>query len=445
MLLFRPVRDAGQMSRRHTPTDLVADRAVVDADQDALELEVVPALSPRDEAIYLLHTAAEIEHALMVQYLYAAWSLPPYGPAPLPRWRDDILQVAREEMAHFAAVQNLLRFVGGPLNFDREDFPFRTDLYPFPFHLEPLSRRSLARYVSAEMPAASGVDARTLGDVARLAGSFGTGPVNRVGILYARLRSLFADPGRLPDIMFRPGSATTMQALPARYRSDVGHGPLFLRPVRDRAGAVRLLEEIAGQGEGDTDMPDSHFLTFVSMFESWPGDDVVLGVPASPNTSPEPEDGADDPAVAAGRITHERARRWAWVCDHHYRMLLSWLQHSLLVPGGDSAGNELVRGLARRAFAEMFAVSDVGGLLTRLPRAQDGTGRAGAPFALPYSLALPDLDADRWDQQRDLVATARAQLDELDGDATDVEIPVLRQLHASLDHTTAFLDSHTGA
>jgi hypothetical protein len=345
-------------------------------------------------------------------------------------------------MAHFAAVQNLLRFVGGPLNFDREDFPFRTNLYPFPFRLEPLSRRSLARYISAEMPATSGVDPRLLDDVAQLAGTFGTGPVNRVGILYARLKSLFNDSAQLPDSVFRPSSATTVQALPARYRSDVGHGPLFLRPVHDRAGAVRLLEEIAGQGEGDTDVPDSHFLTFVELFESWPGDDAVLDVPTGPNTSPVPEDGVDDPAIAAGRITHDRSRRWAWVCDHHYRLLLSWLQHSLLVDGGSPAGGKLVRELAQRAFAEMFAVSDVGRLLTLLPRTHDGAGRAGAPFELPYTSAIPDLSVDRWDQQRDLVATAREQLEELGDGATDAEIPVLRRLHASLDHTVEFLDTH---
>ena len=112
---------------------------------DRSTLEVVPPMSPRDEAIFLLHTAAEIEHVLMVQYLYAAWSLPRDGPAVVGRWRRDILQIAREEMAHFASVQNLLRLIGGPLNFDREDFPFRTDFYPFPFRLEPLGRASLAR------------------------------------------------------------------------------------------------------------------------------------------------------------------------------------------------------------------------------------------------------------------------------------------------------------
>ena len=38
-----------------------------------------PPLEPRDEAIYLLHAAAEIEHALMVQYLFAAYSLRAQG------------------------------------------------------------------------------------------------------------------------------------------------------------------------------------------------------------------------------------------------------------------------------------------------------------------------------------------------------------------------------
>lgn len=81
-----------------------------------------------------------------------SWSLPADATGKLGRWRREVLQVAREKMAHLAAVQNLLRFVGGPLTFDREDFPYRSALYPFPFRLEPLSRASLSRFVAAEMP-----------------------------------------------------------------------------------------------------------------------------------------------------------------------------------------------------------------------------------------------------------------------------------------------------
>src|SRR5215203_6094897 len=121
-----------------------------------------PRLAPRDEATFLLHTAAEIEHALMVQYLYAAYSLlevPPAGPGVpadarqlLRSWRRIILQIAREEMGHLLTVENLLRFIGGPLTLDREDFPFLSAFYPFPFTLERLTRDSLAKYVAAEMP-----------------------------------------------------------------------------------------------------------------------------------------------------------------------------------------------------------------------------------------------------------------------------------------------------
>ena len=34
-----------------------------------------PPLAPHDEAVFLLNIAAEVEHALMVQYLFAAYSL----------------------------------------------------------------------------------------------------------------------------------------------------------------------------------------------------------------------------------------------------------------------------------------------------------------------------------------------------------------------------------
>src|SRR5438876_872809 len=92
---------------------------------------VEPRLTPRDEAVYLLHAAAEVEHALMVQYLYAAYSLDPTSPSLTPDqktavglWQQEIVQIAREEMGHLACVQNLLRLLGGAGSFEREEFPF---------------------------------------------------------------------------------------------------------------------------------------------------------------------------------------------------------------------------------------------------------------------------------------------------------------------------------
>lgn len=48
-----------------------------------------PPLPAREEAIYLMHIASEVEHALMVQYLYAAFSL---GGPQVPAAQRDAVQ-----------------------------------------------------------------------------------------------------------------------------------------------------------------------------------------------------------------------------------------------------------------------------------------------------------------------------------------------------------------
>src|SRR5688572_29894549 len=57
-----------------------------------------PPLCPRDEAVFLLTAAAEIEHALMVQYLFAAYSVRVVDGDPdhdsLLALRELLLQVA---------------------------------------------------------------------------------------------------------------------------------------------------------------------------------------------------------------------------------------------------------------------------------------------------------------------------------------------------------------
>src|SRR5439155_24322295 len=120
-------------------------------------VEIPWEFTPRQYAIFLLHLAAELEHVLMVEYLYAAYSLggeqvPLEHQVEVAQWREVILGIAKEEMGHLMTVQNLLRCLGGPLNLDRDDYPWDSEFYPFPFQLEPLTRASLAKYVYAESP-----------------------------------------------------------------------------------------------------------------------------------------------------------------------------------------------------------------------------------------------------------------------------------------------------
>src|SRR5689334_19477668 len=156
---------------------------------EAETLEHSQPLTARDEAIFLLHTAAEVEHALLTQYLYAAYSLKPAKAAPPDQqaavrgWRATLLGIAREEMGHLITVQNLLRLIGGPLNLEREDYPFRNDLYPFHFRLEPLSKHSLAKYVVAEMPMMA-VPPDEIQTIQQAANGANELQVNRVGPLH---------------------------------------------------------------------------------------------------------------------------------------------------------------------------------------------------------------------------------------------------------------------
>src|SRR4051794_39587550 len=206
-----------EMPRRRTAAAaaLLADTAAaVRASAVPLPVAAQP-MAARDEVVFLLHTAAEIEHALLVQYLYAAFS---FGDRQrrmqsaggdldaanhakvfgMNGWNGTLRRIAIEEMCHLMTVQNVLRVLGGPLNLEREDFPFRTDFYPFPLTLEPATRDSVAKYVAAEMPEAPdrGRYPRMAEILERARLAIDAGPINRVGLLYARILRLI---GTLPE------------------------------------------------------------------------------------------------------------------------------------------------------------------------------------------------------------------------------------------------------
>ena len=92
----------------------------------------------RKELTYLLCQAAELEHALMCQYLYAAFSLKSAaGPGlradqleAVERWRRVIFAIAGEEMLHWAMVQNLLTAVGSAPYVSRPQMPHQAGGYP---------------------------------------------------------------------------------------------------------------------------------------------------------------------------------------------------------------------------------------------------------------------------------------------------------------------------
>ena len=74
----------------------------------------------REALLYMLCEAAELEHAIMCQYLFAAFSLKQAAGEGLSeseldavtRWRKQVSHVATQEMLHLALVHNLLSAIG---------------------------------------------------------------------------------------------------------------------------------------------------------------------------------------------------------------------------------------------------------------------------------------------------------------------------------------------
>lgn len=107
------------------------------------------------ELIRLLREAAEIEHDLMVQYLYGAFSLKPAYTGlvgnPQPN-SSSLMGVAVGEMQHLGAVNRLMVELGAAPVLTRQDFPYEPDIYPFAFELAPLGEASLAKFTYCEAP-----------------------------------------------------------------------------------------------------------------------------------------------------------------------------------------------------------------------------------------------------------------------------------------------------
>jgi hypothetical protein len=278
----------------------------------------------------MLTSGAEIEHALMVQYLFAAYSIngdqeSEEHRAMVEGWRTSILTVAKEEMGHLLTVQNMLVLLGAPVNLGREMMPWDHQFYPFKFSLEALSKKTLQCFIYAEMPRLENLGTEAPGKTVRPAvdkqttideqkdiiqevtDAFPDAIMHQIGELYAEIIDLIADPKRIPDSAFNEASYD-MQAswddwgrgYKPNPRSvapdgnldpagDPGSGeplspfpdPLPGRPAHvqidraaTRAEAVKALRALAAQGEAPHLIEDetgepSHFERFARIYKDF--------------------------------------------------------------------------------------------------------------------------------------------------------------------------------
>jgi hypothetical protein len=157
---------------------------------------------PLLELTRLLRKAAEMEHAILVQYTYAAFSVKPdyqvigaYGAGGAL----NLLGLAIDKMMHLGAVNRLLMAVGAEPHLSSPRFPVAPGVYPFELGLEPLSRQSLARHLYCEAPIGFFADTdASLPDrelAAAVRGMIGT-PATHPASLYAAIAETAEEAGR---------------------------------------------------------------------------------------------------------------------------------------------------------------------------------------------------------------------------------------------------------
>jgi hypothetical protein len=116
----------------------------------------------REALIYMLCEAAELEHGIMCQYLFAAFSLKQGTSegltgdeaAAVSRWRQRVSHVATQEMLHLALVQNLLSAIGAAPHLARPNLPQPANHYPAGVQLAllPFGEQALRHFMFLERP-----------------------------------------------------------------------------------------------------------------------------------------------------------------------------------------------------------------------------------------------------------------------------------------------------
>src|ERR1700746_2859307 len=361
----------------------------------------------REELVYLLGQACEIEHGLMCEYLYAQFSLK-RGPnegrpdgqlARVQAWEKALITVIKQEMLHLALATNILTAICAAPHFERPNFPILSRWYPpgVQIALVPFGERALRHFIYLERPEGMALD-----DAAEFAAAGHAQPltVDRAGLV--------AVPEQWQTVghLYR-GIEAGLATLCARYGEDaVFIGPpraqavtdIFEWPellaVTDLASARRAIETIVEQGEGARgDWIRSHFGTFVGILE-----DLLAEQAADPEFNParpvEPAFVRLPPDVAAGTVIEDPATaQVADLANGLYEVTLQGLSRYYIHHGETTAE---VNTLARTAKHLMnHVMRDLGPVLTALPVCPSHPGQTAGPtfdIARPAIFLLPHQD-----------------------------------------------------
>ena len=356
----------------------------------------------RKELTYLLSQGAELEHALMCQYLYAAFSLKTAADGlsaeqveQVERWRKVILKIAGEEMLHWAVVQNLLAAVGSAPFVSRPHLPHQAQGYPpgVQLRLLPFGETALQHFVFLERPEGiESVDGEGFDPVGVAPEPMRADEIVPRGQDFATVGHLYRSCARgLAHLAEKLGEDRLFIGPAFHQAAESDFGWPMLGAITNLEQAEAAIERIVEQGEGATgDWTDAHYGRFLQVRDEYlamrrddPGFDPVHPVAGAGMRAVEgiePDVSITDPATGACSDLFNAV----------YELLLQMIARYFAF-GHETPEERAI--LANSAVDLMFrAIKPLGLLLARLPVGPENPGRtAGANFQLPYraSFLLP--------------------------------------------------------
>jgi len=241
-------------------------------------------IEDREELIFMLSEAAALEHMIMCEYLFAAFSLKrdvSEGVTAaqfeaIKGWERVVSLVATQEMLHLALVSNLLTAIGSHPFLSHPNFPQRAKYYPpgVQLALLPFGEHALQHFLYLERPEA--MDLEDAPEFAALAiptpsltldddqlvpqpQEFAT-----IGHLYRGIEQGFR------HLVEQYGQQRVFIGPPRAQATQQYFGWPELLAVTDLASACQAIETIIVEGEGARgDWRQAHFGRFLQIMQEY--------------------------------------------------------------------------------------------------------------------------------------------------------------------------------
>jgi hypothetical protein len=411
-----PTRDMSDPKARLLLRFLRAQQQVTDVPVVVPEPRISDRITTRGQLWTALKYGTTVELAVMLQYLYAAYSVPTYGageeyvrrglwtPEQLRlacgdggRTRDagirgTLLSIAREEMIHFLLVNNIIMAMGEPFHVPDVDFGTINNTLPVPldFCLEALGVGSVQRFIAIERPE------EQIGEIHRssVPGLSSAVPAaNRSDYRYATLSELYGDIReglqRVPDVfMIDKGRGGGEHHLFLRKSINAAH-PDYQLQVDDLNSALFAIDVVTEQGEGNKlagvqHSGDSHFDSFLRVSDLLMAEQMAGTRERRPPWTPA-YPVLRNPTLAEGNANRELvvdpdARAVMQLFNRSYFMMFQLMvQHF-----GHTPDASLRRSVLMNAAIDVMTglLSPLGELLVTMPSGRRGS-TAGPSFELP--------------------------------------------------------------